>query len=141
MVASQKVLANTFETTKQGAKLASQDNAEDCVVQACNDIAAGCKATAPLKTALSRNDLPQRLGQQTVKAKLGAAIICSIGKDGFRTAARANLGATSEPRKAFCAYSMKARQNFCATSIPTTTCTFASAGKDICICRTMRRFR
>ena len=52
-------------------------------MQACNDIAAGCKATAPLKTALSRNDLPQRLGRQTVKAKLDAAIVCSIGTDGF----------------------------------------------------------
>lgn len=49
----EKVLADTFETTKQGAKLASQDNAQNCVVQACNDIAAGSKATAPLKTALS----------------------------------------------------------------------------------------
>lgn len=79
----ERVLADTFETTKQGAKLASQGNAQDCVVQACNDIAAGCKATAPLKTALSRNDLPQRLGRQTVKANLDAAIVCSIGTDGF----------------------------------------------------------
>ena len=55
-------------------------------MQACNDIAAGCKATAPLKTALSRNDLPQRLGRQTVKAKLEAAMVCSIGTDGFTCA-------------------------------------------------------
>lgn len=79
----EKVLADTFETTKQGAKQAAQDNALDCVVQACNDIAAGCNATAPLNTALNRNDLPQRLGRQTVKAKLDAAMVCSIGTDGF----------------------------------------------------------
>lgn len=78
----EKVLADTFESTKQGAKLAAQDNAQDCV-QACNDIAMGCKATAPLNTALNRNDLPQRLGRQTVKAKLDAAMVCSIGTDGF----------------------------------------------------------
>lgn len=66
----EKVLADTLDTIKQGAKLASLDNAQDCVVQASNDIAEGCKATAPLKTALSWNDLPQRLGRQAVKAKL-----------------------------------------------------------------------
>ena len=79
----EKVLADTFETTKQGAKLAAQDNALDYVVQACNDIAAGCKATATLKTALSRNDLPQRLGRPSVNAKQDAPTVCSIGADEF----------------------------------------------------------
>lgn len=79
----ERALADTFETTKQRAKLAAQDNTQNCVVQACNDIATRCKATAPLKTAFSRNDLPQRLGRQSVKAKQNAPTVCSIGTDEY----------------------------------------------------------
>lgn len=52
-------------------------------MQTCNAIAVGCKATAPLKTALSRNDLLQMIGRQTVKAKLDAPTVCLIGAGGL----------------------------------------------------------
>lgn len=128
----ERVLADTFETTKQGAKLASQDNAKDCVVQACNDIAAGCKATAPLKRRLAAMTcLRGSAGRPSKPSWMRRWFVRSARMDlRAQTAARAIHGAISERRKTFCAH-----------SIPTTTCTFASVGKDTCICRTMRRFR
>ena len=79
----EKVLADTFDATGQAAKLAAKDDPLDSVVQACSNIAAACKATPPLKTVLSQNDLLQTLGRQTVKAKLDAPTVCAIGTDGF----------------------------------------------------------
>lgn len=139
----EKVLADTFDSTKQGAKLAAQDNAKDCVVQACNDIAAGCKATAPLKRRLAAMTcLRGSAGRPSKPSWMRRWFVRSARMDlRAQTAARAIPGAISERRKTFCAHSMKARQNFCATSTLATTCTFASVGKDTCICLTMRRFR
>ena len=139
----ERVLADTFETTKQGAKLASQDNAKDCVVQACNDIAAGCKATAPLKRRLAAMTCRRgSAGRPSKPSWMRRWFVRSARMDlRAQTAARAIPGAISERKKTLCAHSMKARQNFCATSTLATTCTFASVGKDTCICLTMRRFR